>query len=607
MRPPLLSKQVSPSLATAFSVPLDVHHRSSLLPIYLRNLVYSCDQSSDLSVLSDLFYRWPRSRLAAFAVVYSQRMKRSGLIVSFWVLAAFSRAAWQPLPAARNVIVLIPDGCSQSMVTLARWYKNGPLALDAVQAGAVKTHSASSLVTDSAAAATALACGVKTANGVVGAAAPAALQRISPCQPLATVLEAAKHSGRSAGLVVTDDIYGATPASFAAHAASRQADDDIAEQLVYQDLDVVCGGGRARFLPIQAGGQRADGEDLLAVLKARGVRVVETADALRQVTAGKVWALLSPGPMALEIDRGAVQPEQPTLAEMTAKAISLLQSNPRGFFLLVEGSQVDKADHVNDAAAAVREFLAFDEAAAVALAYAAHEGAGRTLVIACPDHDTGGMTIGQRGRTPRTRAELVAPLLNMQVSANALADKIGDDRSAATLAAHVGAWWDVRLTDDEAIDIANRLAARQPLPKAIVEVVDRSHTCLGWTTFDHTGVDVPLWSFGPTRPCGLIDNTDVARAVARALRLDLAAETRARYADAGQAFPEAKLDTTDSANPVLTIGMARLPVNKNILLRAGREWRLSGIVVHMADTGRTYLPQEAVDLLRGARRPPESQ
>ena len=522
---------------------------------------------------------------------------------------------WQPLPArpesttapgVRNVIVLIPDGCSQSMVTLARWVRGAPLAVDRIQTGAVKTFSASSLITDSAAAATALATGVKTANRMLGIAppqdAPLGPQNLpcAPYQPLATVLEGARRSGRSAGLAVTVSVWDATPAGFAAHTLSRKADEEILEQMVHQDLDVVFGGGRQLFLPVAAGGKRTDGRNLLELLQARGVQVVNDASAMERVSTGRVWGIFAPDNLSAEIDRAALAPEQPSLAQMTAAAIRLLKQNRNGFFLMVEGSQVDKADHANDPARAVREFLAFDDAVAEALKFATGEGRGETLVIACPDHDTGGMTIGQRGHTPQALADLTAPLAGMQISAATLAAKIGSDSSTANIMANVEAWWNIRLPPAVASEITNHVAGGISLEYALAECVSRHCTAIGWASFEHTGVDVPLWSYGPGHPAGLIDNTDVARVTARALRLDLPALTRELYVDAQNIFPGARLDAADPANPALVIGAARLPINRNILILNNRESPLTGIVVHMEKTGHTYLPQQAVDLIRQA-------
>ncbi|MEI6211220.1 MAG: alkaline phosphatase [bacterium] len=541
------------------------------------------------------------------------------LIVGF-LATGLSRAEWRPLPPraatdqtppeVRNVIMMIPDGCSQSMVTLARWVHGGPLAVDQIQSGAVKTHSADNLVTDSAAAATALATGVKTANGTLGAAPPQnAILRPSNLpygayQPLATLLEGAKQSGRSAGLVVTVGAWEATPAAFAAHAVSRSSDCDIMQQLVHQDLDVVFGGGRQQLLPADAGGVRRDGQNLIEQLQKRGVQVIGDARAMERLTSGRAWGIFSPGSLSAEIDRAARTPDQPSLAQMTAKAIDLLKQNRKGFFLMVEGSQVDWADHANDPARGVREFLAFDDAMAVALKFAAGEGQGQTLVLACPDHDTGGMTIGHRARTPRTRADLVDSMTRMQISTDLLAEKIGTNYTTATIAANVEAWWNIRLPDATAEEITNRVAKGASMSSALMETAVRPQSAIGWTSGGHTGVDVPLWSYGPGRPIGLLDNTEVAQVAARALRLNLPALTRELFVDAQKQFPAAQLDCADPTHPVLTIGTARLPVNQNVLIQNGQEQRFRGVVVHIEKTGRTYLPQAAVNLISKHPIPP---
>jgi len=547
--------------------------------------------------------KYVRSLLLVLSVVVIARIL-SALPPLWHPLPAIRATASQASPEMRNVIVLIPDSCSQSMVTLARWCRGGPLAVDQIQVGAVQTRSASSLVTDSAAAATALASGVQTDNGLLGIAP--SLEAVfrpsdlpyAPEQPLATVLEGAKRSGRSAGLVVTADVWDATPAAFAAHTDSRKSAEIILEQMVHQDLDVVFGGGRLALLPAAAGGSRHDGRNLLDVLQARGVQIVGNAGDMERASTGKVWGIFAPDSLSAEIDRAAFTPEQPSLAQMTAKAIRLLKQNRRGFFLLVTGSLVDKANRVNDPAQAVREFLAFDDAVAVALAFATGEGQGHTLVIACPDHDTGGMSIGQRTRTPQMVADLVAPFSGMQISSEALVEKIGDDHSAANIRANVEAWWNIRLSSAEAEAIATRVAHGLALDQALGETISRQHTAIGWTSFDPTGVDVPLWSYGPGHPVGLIDNTDVARTMARALRLDLSALTRTLYVDAQKTFPDATLDMTDPFSPVLVIGAARLPINRNLLIRNGQEHRLDGLVVSIEKTGRIYLPQQAVELIR---------
>ncbi len=258
--------------------------------------------------------------------------------------------------AAKNVIVMVPDGCSHSIQTLSRWYKGEPLALDAMVSGTVATWMADSVITDSASAATAFAAGWKTTDGFIGVM-PSNENLLStfelpsgwvPYKPVATVLEAARLKRKAVGLVATSRITHATPASFAAHIHDRNDENEIMEQLVYQNIDVVFGGGKRHLLPTAQGGARTDNENLLETLTARGYQFVGTKDEMEAVTSNRVWGLFDSSHMQPDIDRAEFAPSQPSLAEMTAKAIDLLSRDRQGFFLMVEGSQVDWAGHAND-------------------------------------------------------------------------------------------------------------------------------------------------------------------------------------------------------------------------------------------------------------------
>jgi alkaline phosphatase len=513
-------------------------------------------------------------------------------------------SGWQPLPRVRNVILLIPDGCSDGVVTLARWYRNGPLALDAIRTGAVRTHSADRLITDSAAAASAYATGVKTLNGAIAVAPPqdaayrTAGRKWGSYQPLATVLEAARRSGRAVGLVATSHIAEATPAAFASHGVARGRQADLLSQLVYQNLDVVFGGGAEAFAD-------GDGRDLRAVLQRRGYAWVTTRAELDRLHSGRAWGLFADEHLAPEMDRAAFAPDEPTLAEMTHQAITLLNRDPDGFFLMVEGSQVDWACHANDPAMAATEFLAFDQAVQEALAFAVSDR--HTLVLVCPDHDTGGLALGVRNRpAPRTIDDLTAPLRQMRLSAFGIERKLADSTitNATVVTAHIEAWWNIRVTPSEAAAITNAIALGQPPALAIGEIVSRGHLPITWTTSSHTGVDVPLWSFGPSRPMGVLDNTEVADVMARALEVDLAATTADLFVDATRQVSGAVVDTGDEDHPLLRLGRGVVPLNSDLLMLDGREYPLGGVAVHIAPTGKTYLPRLPAKLLQACRSSP---
>lgn len=517
-----------------------------------------------------------------------------------------------PLWAAKNIIVLIPDGCGSSLQTVARWFKGAPLTVDQLLVGGVVTYMFDSLVTDSAPAATAIATGYKSSDKFIGvgprlegklstlSAPPEALRY----KPLATVLEAAKLKGKATGLVATSTITHATPAGFVAHVHDRSLENDIMEQLVYQNVDVVLGGGKRHLLPTAAGGRRTDGEDLLAVLRSKGYRVVEKASELAAVTAGPVFGMFAAGAMQPHIDRAELGPEQPSLAEMTAKAIELLSKDPDGFFLMVEGSQVDWAMHANDPIWAVTDFLAFDDAVKVAYDFA--KGNGNTLLLAFPDHDTGGISIGNwltnTSYVSMKVEDLVNPLKKMKITGGALANKIGSAPTAEKVKAEVSQWWGVTLSDDDAAAILAE-ASKVGLSYALGKVVSARHTVLGWSTHGHHGGDVPLWAYGPGAPAGLLDNTELAKVVARALGVDLAAVDRHLFVDLQQAFPGTTVDTKDPQNPVVRVGACSLPVSKNVLYYAplNLTMPLDGVVVYAPVTGKVYASRLAVAIINAVQ------
>ncbi|MFH1490850.1 MAG: alkaline phosphatase, partial [Pseudomonadota bacterium] len=258
---------------------------------------------------------------------------------------------------AKNVIVLIADGCSSEQYTLARWVKGRPLSFDPIRVGALKTYIADSVIADSAPAASAFATGVRTKDKFISVGPDAETLTGVPVpspelsyKPLATVLEGARLLNKATGIVSTSRVTHATPAAYVAHTPSRNLESDIMEQAVYQNIDVVFGGGKGHLLPKALKGKRPDNENLLEVLKKRGYRIAENREDMMALSPGRAFGMFASSHMDAEIDRKNLHPEQPTLKEMTEKAIHLLSGDPDGFFLMVEGSQIDWACHANDPA-----------------------------------------------------------------------------------------------------------------------------------------------------------------------------------------------------------------------------------------------------------------
>jgi len=550
----------------------------------------------------------------------NNNIKKTVLIILFIILIliiifAFINKSWKKGSSTgfsdnypvKNVIMMVPDGCSISLQTLARWRKGDALTLDSLLVGAVKTYMANSVITGSAAAVTAFSTGHKTTCGFlsVGPRTEDVLSTFEhpgeemEYRPLATVLEGAKIKNKATGLVATSTICHATPAGFACHVDNRNKYNKITEQMVYENLDVAFGGGKQYLLPKTEGGARTDGENLLKALLDKGYQFVETNEEMSKITCGKVWGLFATNHMKANIDRLQFSPEQPSLAEMTAKALELLSQDKDGFFLMVEGSQIDWAGHANDPIYMVTDFLEFDKAVRVAFDFAKKDK--NTLLLVFPDHNCGALSIGH-GATKKSYSEIKLedlndPLKKMKVTAGAIEYEIGTDHSYANISKEISKWWEIDITENDYKEIKELLDNGTSLNYSISEVISKNYTVLGWTSHGHTGEDVPLWAYGPDRPVGLYDNTQLAKITAKAFGFDLDNINKDLFIEVGEVYPDYSLDKSDTANPVLKINSFELPINKNLLISDGKTHELNGIVVYAPVTNKVYIPKEAVNLI----------
>jgi len=380
------------------------------------------------------------------------RVLTMGAMLIALICVGCTRSSGTVEPPPQNIVLFIGDGMGAAHRMAAQWAsvgRDGRLAMDNMpHAGTVRTRSADSPVTDSAAAATAMATGAKTNNGTI--AMDAALT------PLETILETARRRGKSVGLVTTTPIAHATPAAFAAHVASRNEMSNIAAQMASAGVDVLLGGGENAFLPHdQSGcypgmGDRTDGRQLIEEMAASGYTFVCRAEELKAVDTATTPKLLG-----LFADDGMVRPFAPTLAELTATALAILSRDKDGFFLLVEGGQIDWAAHQNDAAHVIADVLGLNDAVQVAQRFAASRPS--TLIIIVADHETGGMQISPT---------------------------------------------------------AGRGDSQGPF-----DMPDGGRFFVRWTTTDHTGQNVPVTAQGPyaARFDGEMDNTDIYHAMRSAM------------------------------------------------------------------------------------------
>ncbi|WP_341962832.1 alkaline phosphatase [Planococcus maritimus] len=402
--------------------------------------------------------------------------------------------------APKNIIFLIGDGVGTSYTSAYRYLQDDPTArfteamsFDSYLVGQQMTYpeDAHQNITDSASAATAMAAGIKTYNNAIAVD--------NDESEVKTVLEAAKEQGKATGLVASSEITHATPASFGAHDISRRnmnaiADDYFDERIDGEHkIDVLLGGGTKLF-------DRID-RDLTDEFQESGYGYVTSKEELFANEDGQVLGLFAEGGLPKMIDR---EDSVPSLEDMTRSAIDRLEQDEDGFFLMVEGSQVDWAGHDNDIVAAMSEMEDYDRAFQAAIEFAKQDE--NTLVVATADHSTGGFSIGADG----IYNWFAEPILAAQRTPDFMAAEITEGAGVEeTLERYI----DLELTDEEiaAVKKAADEGEYLDIDNAIERIFDkRSHT--GWTTGGHTGEDVPVYAYGPASQkfAGNLNNTDHA-------------------------------------------------------------------------------------------------
>lgn len=430
---------------------------------------------------------------------------------------------------ARNLIFMVADGMSAGTLSVLEIYSRRALgrssewfslmARPGARRALTATHSLDSIVTDSAAAASAWGIGRKVNNHAVN---------ITPDgQAPAPLLVLARDSGRRTGLVTTTRVTHATPAGFIANVPDRDLEADIADQVLDRRADVVLGGG-ASFFPAARLARRPD----LRVVRTRADLLARDAQptgadspraarspAAAPTPARPLLGLFTAGHMSMEIDRASAgdASTEPSLADMTAAAIALLADAPTGFVLQVEGGRVDHAAHSNDAGALLHDMLAFDRAVAVAAAFAAPRD--DTLLIVTTDHGNAnpGLTFygarGDRGLDTLAKAahsfEWIGTQLDRAGSRAARADAIPDVVAAAA---------GVTLSDLEARTL-QRAVRKEPVDPfaaaneltSVIGSVLANHTGLAFMSPNHTADFVEITAIGPGADAipPVHDNTDL--------------------------------------------------------------------------------------------------
>lgn len=424
----------------------------------------------------------------------------------------------------KNIIMVVGDGMGPAFTTAYRYYNDDPktdlieeTVFDRHLVGMATTYPVriSGYVTDSAAGATALASGIKTYNGAIG--------MDEHKQPHETVLERAKERGLKTGAVVTSQVNHATPASYLAHNESRRNYNEIADSYLDEGIkaDVIFGGGWKYFI--------RDDRNLVEEFKNKGFQYADNYNQLSSLTNNKpALGLFADVGLPWALD----DPNKSRLRDMTKAATRLLE-NDKGYFLLVEASQVDWAGHSNDISSAMAEMHDLAQTMEYLEDYV--KSNPDTLVILTADHSTGGLSVAANKQyrwEPKILNEIkqsptaVAKALGqtditLKVASDLLGFELTDSElQALQQAKYVGS---EKLSAYYALDKAaqekqRKPSIKRPIYQAINKIIDvRTNT--GWTTTGHTAIDVQVFAMGPAKEKfeGKIDNTDIAKRIFKLL------------------------------------------------------------------------------------------
>lgn len=396
----------------------------------------------------------------------------------------------------KNVILVIGDGMGLAIIDLARIVivgKEGYLSFEKFPVvGIVKTYSGESLVTDSAAAATAMSCGVKTKNSFLGLTVDGEI--------VEHLIDKVKKTGRAAGLVTTVTITHATPAGFVVNIDTRDERQVVQQYSRYKNVDVLLGGGKFVYPVVRE--------------FEKEYTIVRTRDELLNLNIEKTFKLLGVFKNiegVFYIDRIFFNKNDiPTLEEMSKVAVELLSKNPKGFFLMIEAGRIDWACHDNDAATAVYEIKELDDAIVGILQLLREKKIfDDTLVIVTSDHETGGVSLGtgEYGFYPER-------IKQQKVSIKTIVDTLKGKPKKIIVQKFAEYTGIEDLTDEEidAISKGDRFA---------VSKIISSRAEIGWSTKVHSGMSVPLYAIGKHAEVfsGVYENTDIHKKLVQVMNL----------------------------------------------------------------------------------------
>ena len=508
---------------------------------------------------------------------------------------------------AKNVIMLIADGMSTEAITLARHTKGDSLAMDEISVGSVITSWANGPITDSAPGGTVYAAGEKTNNKYIGTSVNDT--------PMASILEGAESVGKATGIVATSEITHATPGDFTAHTNNRKYYNQILQQQINQDMEVVLGGGFNKpsgfSSEVSTDEFESYYEEQVNNIKEEGFDFITTKDQLTSYDGDKLWGSFADADLKYDFDRQSDNDNvQPSLAEMTNKAIEVLNKDEDGFFLMVEGSKVDWAAHANNTVGIVSDILAFDEAVKAAIEFAKTDG--NTVVVVTTDHGNSGITIGSSYYNENIESydkatyENTTDLLKNATITEERFNEIASGKSNDEIKAIAKKYYGIDLNDEELAIVKGEQGEGRQV--GIREVIAR-RVGIGYTTGGHTGEQIYLGVYAPSDVElleGVVDNTEVNKYMQRVLFGEeiLSSYTKEIYQD-GEVIlnkiegTKASIDETIKYSPKLTIerlgNVIEVDLYTNNYRVNGEEKELKTVVPYI--NGKYFIPQELIDIV----------
>lgn len=540
-------------------------------------------------------------------------MKRINIFIALFVasLLLSINVKSEEIKPVKNVIVMIPDGTSIGVYSAARWFKlynnlGDGLMIDPYITGTVTTFSSNAPIGDSAPTGSTYATGVLQQTGNVAIHPEVSDNDIYEVdasrtyQPAATILEASKIlKNKSVGLVVTSEFPHATPADFSAHYYARGNYDVIAPQMAYQNLDVMFGGGNSIIT-----------DDIIKHFSNNGTTLIQDDknELLNYNGDGKVWALFGQRALPYNIDRNP--DKYPSIAEMTEKAIDLLSKKENGFFLMVEGSQIDWAAHANDAATMISEYLAFDEAVGKAMEFAIKDG--NTAVLVLSDHGNSGFTIGSArcpGYDRLSIEDLFETVSGIKLSANGL-ESILINTEPDNFRSEFKKYTGIDITDEEFDVLRSSKNYRETdytkvgtsinLAHNIVNILN-SHMCFGFTTGGHTGEEVIMAAYHPQGdvPKGHLTNQQVNKYLQEVTGIEISLQELSDkiFVKHSSLFEGLKysVDNNDPKFPILKVikGKNTLEIKafSSVGKLNGKSFDIGSVVVYIDKNDTFYLPK----------------